>query len=182
MSWAGHRVGFATPWHCTATTPRLHVWWGHSHDRQDRQHKTVALCRVRRGQETLGIYLLYSASLSARTQRKSTMTTSEGLVLVSTPWHAHPVCLSACVGAPPGALLSSSKTQHACSMAPGPAWLKRHQGAFIHQEYLLQTQTLITGFSHVLLLHCCCLHGFLALFPLKLSCKGAIISIDSLLL
>lgn len=71
-------------------------------------------------------------------------------------------------------------------MAPGPAWLKRHQWAFIHQEHsqgrLLQTQTLITEFSHVLLLHCSYLHEFLALFPLKLSCKGSSISIDSLLL
>lgn len=42
----------------------------------------------------------YSASLSARTQRKSTVTMREELVLVSTPWHAHPVCVCACVGAP----------------------------------------------------------------------------------
>lgn len=59
------------------------------------------LCRVRRGQETLGIYLHYSASLSARTQRKSTATRCEGLVLFSIPCHTLPVCICACVGASP---------------------------------------------------------------------------------
>lgn len=39
--WAGHP--YLSPWFCIATTPRLHLWWGHSHDRQDRQHKAVAL-------------------------------------------------------------------------------------------------------------------------------------------
>lgn len=113
------------------------------------------------------------------------------LVLFSTSsyyTHRHPMCICACVELPPGATAAfSSKEHHECSLAPSPAWLRRHHRTFICRKHsqgrLLWTYTLSRGFSHVLLLHCSHLHEFFALFPLKLSFKGALnVSIGSLLL
>lgn len=100
MSWAGHRVGLTS--HDFALQLPPGFIFGGDTAMTDRTGNTKQLlCRVRRGQETLDIYLNYLAFLSARTQRKSTVTTSKGLVLFSTLWGAYLVCTCACVGAPP---------------------------------------------------------------------------------